>query len=216
MDHAGGKTEPAPSMRVARSVAQWVLLRAGGGECGQSGGDAPAGRTAPGATHFWQSQADGAAAARRLGDQSQAGGAVDGLDGAGDGVSQALAEPAGGRASDLPVPAGRAGNHGSGSGLVQRHHVCSDGARVHVLGGDHGLVEPVCRGVGVVQQPGQRILHPGLECGGSAGTKAADREHRSREPIHERSILGGGGIGRGGREHGWPGPLDRIRIANPV
>ncbi len=35
--------------------------------------------------------------------------------------------------------------------LVRRYHLCPYGAWLHVAGGHHGLVQPVCAGVEVIQ-----------------------------------------------------------------
>src|ERR1035441_4904579 len=152
------RTEPPAAMRVGQDLAQWVLLRTAAGEPGESRLDAAAGRVASGTSGLWESAADGAFATRGPGAQSQTGGAATGVDGGASGLSQAQPEPARRRAPDLPLPPGRAGNQWSGPGLVQRHHVCADGLRVHVSGGGDGLVEPVCVGLGTIQQSGQRVL----------------------------------------------------------
>ena len=150
-------------MRVGWHLAQRVLLRTAAREPGEPGLDAAVGRVASELSGLWQPAAEGAFAAGRPGGQSQTGGAAAGVDGGQSGLSQAQPEPAWARTSDLPLPLGRAGNQRSGPGLVQRHHVCADGLRVHVSGGGHGLVESLCAGLGAVQQPGQRVLYSGLD-----------------------------------------------------
>src|SRR5206468_2784354 len=80
------------------------------------------------------------------------------VNGPGGRLSQTQPEPTGRRAPDLSLPLGRAANQRSGPGLVQRHHLRADGLRVHVSGGGDGLVEPLCAGLGTIQQPGQRGL----------------------------------------------------------
>src|SRR6266571_5492729 len=202
-------TEPTSAMRVGRDLTERVLLRAGAGESGELGLDASVGRIASKTSGLWESEANSYPSPRRPGGQPQARGAAAGVDGIRSRLSQAQPEPTWRRAPDLPVPLGRAGNQRSGPSLVQRHHLRADGQWVHVFGGGDGLVEPVCAGLGAVQQFGQRVLYPGL--GGGAGGRSAtvNFQHRSGKPVHQRGVSGGGGIGRGGREHGWAGPVDR-------
>ena len=143
-----------------------------------------------GASGVWESTVDGAAGAGRLGGQSQAGGATAAGDGSGGAVSQALAEPAGGGARIYPYLLKGSGDHRSGPGVVQRHHVCADGLWVHVSGGGDGLVEPVCAGVGVVQHAGSRVLYSGVGSGAGPRTRGtADLQHRSGLPVHQRGYI---------------------------
>src|SRR5260370_27752489 len=119
-------TEPASAMRTGRDLAQRVLLRTGSGERRELGSDASTRRVESGTSVLWQPTFDRVAATRGPTDQPQTRGALIGADGSGSGLSQAQLEPARRRAPDLPLPAGRAGNQRSGSGLVQRHHLCAD------------------------------------------------------------------------------------------
>src|ERR1051326_7257674 len=157
------ETELTTAMRVGRYLAQRVLLRAGAGERGEPGTDAAVGRAASGISCVWEPTTDGAVATRGPAGQPQASGAAPGVDGARSGLSQAQPEPARRGPPDLSLPLGRPGNQRSGPGLVQRHHVRADGLRVHVSGRGHGLVESLCAGLGTVQQPGQRVLYPGVD-----------------------------------------------------
>src|SRR5216683_913941 len=129
------RTELTAAMRVDGDLAQWVLLRTGAGERREPGLDAAVGRIAFGLSRLWEPAFDGALATGGLGGKPQACGQTAAGDGGAGGVPQALAERTGRRASDLSLPAGRPGNHRSGPGVVQRHHLCADGLRVHVFGG---------------------------------------------------------------------------------
>src|ERR1035441_6246437 len=97
-------TEHTTAVRPGGDLAQRILLRAGGGDSGEPGLDAAAGRVAPGTSGVWEPSFDGGVATGRLGGQSQASGATAPVDGGGGGVSEAIAEPAGGGASDLSLP----------------------------------------------------------------------------------------------------------------
>ena len=210
------RTELTTAVRTGGDLAQRVLLRAGAGERGESGVDAAVGRVASGTSGVWESAFDCGVAAGRPGGQSQARGATAAVDGGGGGVSQAVVEFTRGGTADLSLPVGRAGNQRSGSGVVQRHYVRADGRRVHVSGGGDGLVEPVCAGVGVVQQLGQRVLYPGVDGGVGQRPAATDPQHGPGLPVHQRGVSGCGGVGRGGREHGWAGAVDRQPVHRAV
>ena len=173
-------------MRVGGDLTQWVLLRIGAGESGEFGLDAPVGRVTSQASGVWESAASSDAAPRRSGSQPQASSTAAGIDGLRSRLSQTQSEPAWRRAPDLSVPAERAGNQRSGPGLVQRHHLRADGSWVHVFGGGDGLVEPVCAGLGAVQQLGQRVLHPRLDGGAGGGPAAVHLQHRPGKPVHQR------------------------------
>src|SRR3990172_1015120 len=123
--------ESATAVRTGGDFAQRVLLRAGAGERGEPGLDAAAGRTAPGPSGLWDSALDGVVAARGSDGQPEAGGPASGVDGDRGGISAAVVEPAGSGTPDLPVPLERLGYQRSGPGVVQRHHVCAAGLRVH-------------------------------------------------------------------------------------
>src|SRR5208282_4978413 len=104
------RTESPAAMRVGRRLAQWVLLRTGAGERGESRFDAAVGRVASGISGLWEPAVEGAFGARGPGGQSQTGGAAPGVDGGGSGLSQTPPEPTRRGASDLSLPLGRAGN----------------------------------------------------------------------------------------------------------
>src|ERR1035441_8798760 len=129
------RTELTTAVRTGGDLAQRGLFRAGAGERGEPGFDAAVGRVASETSGVWEPALDGGVAAGRLGGQSQASGATAAVDGGGGGVSSTVAEFTRGGTSDLSLPVGRAGDQGSGSGVVQRHHVCADGLWVHVSRG---------------------------------------------------------------------------------
>jgi hypothetical protein len=97
----------------------------------------------------------------------------------------------------------------SGPGWVQRHYLFAQGRRVSVFGGGDGLVEPLCVGLGMVQQFGQRVLHSGLDERGCPRPNTADLQHRPGAAVYQRGVLGRSGIGGSGRQYGWPGSSDR-------
>ena len=125
MDRSRTKIECGSPMRIAGCFTQRFLLRTGAGERREPGRDEADGRVVYELAVVRQSAVDGLVATRRGGDQPQAGSAVDGGNGAGSGVSETVVEPTWGWAPDLSVPTGRPCHHGSGPGLVQRHHASS-------------------------------------------------------------------------------------------
>jgi transposase len=137
------KTEHSPTVRTDGDLAERLLLRAAGGELGEPGVDAAAGRIASGLSRLWEPAFKGALGTRSPGDQPQASDQTAAAHGAPGGLSQALSEPTWRRASDLSLPAGRPGNQRSGPGLVQRHHVCADGLRA--FGREHGRARSMDR-----------------------------------------------------------------------
>src|SRR6266566_2647625 len=214
-------TEHTTSMRAAGTEPERVLLRAVRGDGRESGVDATTGSTAFGPSGIWESAFDGAVARPGAGGQSQAGGPLVGVDGDRSDLPQGLEQPTWGRPPDLPVFVEGTGDQRTGPGVVQRHHVYPGTAGIFVFGGGDGLVESLRAGLGVEQQSGQCVLHSGL--GESAGRRqpgSVDLQHRPGGAIHQRAVFRGGGIGRGGGEHGWTGPLDgqpvyRTIVAEP-
>src|SRR6266700_234607 len=214
-------TEHSTSMRVAGTVPERVLLRAVRRDGGESGVDAATGSTACGPSGLWESASDGAVARGGAGGQSQAGGPLVGVDGDRSDLPEGFEKPGWRGASDLPVSIEGTGDQWTGPSVVQRHHVYPGTAGVFVFGSGDGLVESLRAGLGVEQQSGQCVLHPGLgESAGGGQPGPADFQHRPGGAIHQRAVFRGGGIGRGGGEHGWTGPVDgqpvyRTIVAEP-
>jgi len=201
--------EHKTAVRVDGNIPERLLLRAGGRERREPRLDASTGRIAHGTSGVWKSPLSRLAGTGRSGDQPKACGSFAACHGSRGDLSPAFIKPADGGASNLSVSAKRLGNHGSGPGLVQRHHLCADGVWIHVFGGGDGLVEPVCVGVGTLQQSGQRVLHSGLDLGAGGGPNADDLQYRSRMPVHQRCLSGRGRVCRSRCEHGWSRAVDR-------
>ncbi len=86
---------------------------------------------------------------------------------------------------DLSVPPPGLGYHPPQSGLVYRHHLHSDAARVPLPGRHHGLVQPEGAELAAVELNGRRVLHRGLE--GCAGhiRSAGGLQFRPRFTVHQ-------------------------------
>ena len=126
---------------------------------------------------------DGASAAVGLSSQSQASEAFDAVDGAAGDIPEAENDETWSGTSGVSIPVARDENRTSHAGLEHRYHVCADGGRVHVPGGNHGVVQPVHGLVAVVQHVGWSVLPGSVER--SAGTwEASHIQHRSRGTVH--------------------------------
>jgi integrase-like protein len=129
-----------------RPAAKHGLPQAGRRDGGEPRVDA-ADRRAVSADAVLRQPADGAGA---LG-QSQAGAAADASDGTGGDLPATADDARGGRTQDLPVFTAECGGHAAGPGVVERHHVRAAAAWILVLGGNHGLVQPVRGGLAFVE-----------------------------------------------------------------
>ena len=63
---------------------------------------------------------------------------------------------------NLPVFAAECGDRAAQPGVVQRHHLRADAARLDVPDGGHGLVQPLRAVVAVVEHAGRTVLPGGL------------------------------------------------------
>ena len=117
-------------------------------------------------------------------------------------VSQAEAEPARRRPSDLPVLAER--DHGGARqpGVQHGYHLYPDGAGLRVSGGGHGLVQPVRTELVAVVNDGGGLLHRGSEACFAAGT-TGDLQPRSGIAVHVREVHRGGRGATDRDRHGW-------------
>jgi hypothetical protein len=116
--------------------------------------------------------------------ESQARGAADAPDGAASRCPGATYESAAPGACGVSVFAAGRNDLSSKRGVVRGHHVRGDAARVPVLGGGDGLVQPVCARLGVVE-----FTRGGLLSGGAGpvrwrghvlGYSTPTRGHSSR------------------------------------
>ena len=140
-----------------------------------------------------------------LGGQREAGGAINAGDGDPLHLARAEHQPPTPGPHQIPVPVARPCNMGSESGLVCGHHLYSLAAGLSISGGDHGLVQPICAGLGVIKFHGNDVLSSDVESGADAGDPS-DLEYRSRGPVHQRSVYRAAEGGRDRHQHGWPGP----------
>ena len=106
---------------------------------------------------------------RGIGHQPQAGASPDAIDGFG----RIYPRPhlsGRHRAPDLSVFAAECGHCAAKPSVVQRHHVCAHAARLDVLDGGHGLVQPLRAFVAIVEHARRPVLSGGLGGSVDAGT----------------------------------------------
>ena len=111
--------------------------------------------------------------AKQLGISRYAGAASDAADGLGSDLSQAASVARRRRAPDLPVFAAKCGDRAAQPGVVERHHLRADAARLDVPDGGHGLVQPLRAVVAIVEHARRAVLPGGV--GGSVGRAARRR-----------------------------------------
>jgi transposase len=71
--------------------------------------------------------------------------------------------------------------------LGQRYHLHSPATGLCLSGGDHGLVQPLCVGVGGIDFVGERLLRGGIGLG-IDNDAAGDFQYRPRGAVHQRGI----------------------------
>jgi putative transposase len=71
--------------------------------------------------------------------------------------------------------------------LGQRYHLHPTAAGICLSGGDHGLVQPLCAGVGSIDFVGERLLRGGTGLG-IDDDAAGDLQYRPRSAVHQRGF----------------------------
>lgn len=136
-------------------------------------------------------------------DQSQAGRATDASNGFAGDIAGTAHQPGASRAPYLPVFVEGSDGRATDPGVVCGHYLRGDEARISVLGGGAGLVQPLCVGVGVVQHVGGDLLCGGVGAGVGPGV-SRHLQHRPGGPIYWRAVHGVLGAGLGADQYGWP------------
>ena len=83
---------------------------------------------------------------------------------------------------DLPIFAGGPGGNPPWGGDLRRHHLHSGAGRILLLGGGHGLGQPLRAVVGVGQHDGGGVLRERGRGGVAPVRRAADLEHGPGQP----------------------------------
>src|SRR5262250_1817556 len=148
MDWRRPGAEHPPTVSVGGDFAVRMVLPNRTRNSRESAVDALARRAIYANAVLWRAQDDQVVCRTGLPGQCEAGAPVDATDGAGSDLSQAAAVDAGAGTSHLSLSAGRTKDRAARSGLVQRYHLHPAAAGVRLSGCGHGLVQPVCSGLG--------------------------------------------------------------------
>ncbi len=131
------------------------------------------------------------------------------------GTSSDYARPAHEQAAsgtqDIPVFTAQYGHPLTRRSMVFRHHLHSDGSRIHVSGGRDGLVQSLRNRMGIVQHARSGFLRSHVEDGFGMWT-TWHFQHRSRQSIHQHGM--DRYAARRGRynQHGWTRSLLRQHL----
>ena len=215
MDLRRKRTEHSAAVPLDWGFAGGVVLRSGTGDGRESETDA-FDRRAVHADAILRGSQDGLVAGRaRLCGQSEARAALDAVDGIGSHLPETAAVDSSAGAQDLSVSIAGAEDRPAQSGVVQRHHLHSAAAGVHIPGCGHGLVQPVCVGVGNIDIAGDVVLSRSAGLGSGART-AGNLQHGSRRTIHQRRFHGPVKGSRHRDQHGRAGPGDRQHLHRAI
>lgn len=209
-----GACQPVDRSAVPAGVDQPVilLLCAGAGDGRDAGADGGDRRLVPRSFLLWQPPDGTAPPAARPRGWAPAGAAPDGGDGARAHLPALEDERSAPGAPDLPISAARSGDHAAEPGLVRRHHLPADAARLPLSGRDHGLgVEEGAR-LAAVEHDGRDVLRRGSEGSAGALRQARDLQHGPGKPVHQHRLHRRAAQRRGADQHGRARPLDGQRL----
>src|SRR6266542_1468830 len=203
------------AVRAAGPGAVQLLLPAPTRVSGELEIHAPAGRRIHATSILRRAQNDRLAARARLccGTQTSATiAANDGIDGD---LCQAAFEPEwiGAPAISISVRGGE--NPAGQPGLERRHYLYSAARGLCIFGGGVGLVQPVCVGVGAVEQPGGKFLCGGLGTGAGRRT-ARDIQHGPRCAVYQPAVPSALAQNPNPDQHGWTGSGVRQHLRGTV
>ena len=187
MDFRAASTEHTAAVPLGGCFAVGVVLRGGTGSGREFALDA-VDRRAIHTDAVLRNPEDGLVAGRaRIRGQRETGTPADAADGAGSDLSKATAVGSRVRTQDLSVSAGQPQDRSARPRLGRRYHLHSPAAGLCLSGGDHGLVQPLCAGVGGIDFVGERLLRGGTGLG-IDDNAAGDFQHRPRGAVHQRCI----------------------------
>ena len=165
MDFRAARTEHSAAVPLDGGFAVGIVLRGGTGNGRESAIDA-VDRRAIHTDAVLRDPEDGLVARRaRTPGQCKTGTPADAADGAGGDLSEATAVGSRARAQDLSVSAAQSQDRSARPGLGQRYHLHPAAAGIRLSGGGHGLVQPLCAGVGSIDFVGERLLRGGAGLG---------------------------------------------------
>src|SRR6266542_911790 len=177
------------AVRVAGAGTVQLLLPAATGVGGEPEIHAAAGPRIHAAPILRGHQNDPMAARARLCGGTQTSAAVATNDGFDGDLRQAAFEPERGGAPAIPLSVRGRENPAGQPGLERGHYLCSTARGVCVFGGGVGLVQPVCVGLGAIEQLGSEFLRGRLGTGAGPGT-TRDIQHRPRCAVYQPAVPG--------------------------
>src|SRR5260370_6564155 len=187
MDLRAQRTEDTAAVPVDGGFAIGVVLRGRTGDGREFEIDA-VDRRAIHTDAVLRNPEDGLVARRaRIRGQCETGTPADAADGAGSDISEATAVGSRVRTQDLSVSAAQPQDRSAGPRLGQRYHLHPTAAGICLSGGDHGLVQPLCAGVGGIDFVGERLLRGGTGLG-IDDDAAGDLQYRPRGAVHQRGF----------------------------
>lgn len=193
------------TMQTGRHHTVGFVLRAIGRNCRESDADEASGRTIHGNAVLWSAANDGMASKRGLRRQPEASSATDAANGIGSHLPETKIVAALQGTSDLSLSAPRNDGIPSESSVEHRHNVHSAPSGFYLSGGDYGLVQPVCSGMGSIGYAGIEFLHLGTGLGSATGA-AGHFQYRPGESIYQLRFHGSVIGQRHSYQHGWPRP----------
>src|SRR6266851_2797544 len=211
MDFRAQRTEHTAAVPLGGGFAVGVVLRGGTGSGREFAIDA-VDRRAIHTDAVLRNPEDGLVAGRaRIHGQHETGTPADAADGAGSDLCKATAVGSRARTQDLSVSAAQPQDRSAGPRLGQRHHLHPTAAGLCLSGGDHGLVQPLCAGVGSIDFVGECLLRGGTGLG-IDGDAAGDLQYRPRGAVHQRGFYEPSREAGHHDQHGRPWTSDRQHI----
>src|SRR5215831_18847895 len=208
MDWRRPGAEHPTTVSVGGDFAVGVVLPTGARNGRESALDALARRAIYANAVLWRTQDDQVVCGTGLPGQCETGAPVDATDGVGSDLSQAAAVDCSAWTSHLSLSAGRTKDRAARSRLVQRYHLHSAAAGVRLSGCGHGLVQPVCSGLGSVGVVGDVVLPGSFELGLTVQT-ARHLQYGSRGPVHQRRVHEPARGAWHRYQHGWARSSER-------
>ena len=215
MDSSAQRTEHTGAVPLGGGFALGVVLRSETGDGRECAIDATD-RRAIHPDAVLRDPEDGMVARRAwLRGERETGAPADATDGPGSDLCEAPAVGSWARTQDLSVSAAQAADRSAGPRLVQRYHLHPAAAGLRISGGDHGLVQPLCAGVGGVDFTGERLLRGGTGVGIDDGA-AGDLQYRPGSAVHQRGIYEPSGGAGHHDQHGRTWTSDRQHFHRTV
>jgi len=199
------KPEHYQTMCSGRAVPFWVLLHSTRRIRREPGVDAPSGRRIHEASIFRSSKDASVSCQTRLQSQSQAGKTASQNHGIGSYLCKTAAVKTGTRTSNLSLSFTQPANRTPQSSMGNRYNLYPVAPGICVSDSDHGLVQPLCAFLGIVGQPGRKLLCHGTAMG-IKNRKAGNLQHGPGIAVHQRHIHESSPGSSDPDQHGWPWP----------